>query len=202
MTADRVRTVSVALGAALVSSCTLLRPVNTNTQAYVLDRIPHDLPIEQTHSTSLLVLAPEADQVYDTTGMAYTTQAYKIAYFSQNEWAETPTRMMLPLIVATLSSTRYFKEVVAAPDFGDHTFALRTEILELKQDFTVDPPTLQFTIRCSLRRNATNQLIATKVISAREAMREKNPYAGVVAANEASEKVLRQVAAFVVGHAR
>jgi cholesterol transport system auxiliary component len=180
----------------------LLSPVNISTQKYVLNRIPLDLPIEQTHALSLLVLAPESDRVYGTTRMAYTTQAYQIAYFSQNEWAETPSQMILPLIVATISNTHYFREVLASPDFGRHTFALRTEILELKQDFTADPAMLQFTMRFYLRREATNEIIATKEVSVREAMREKNPYAGVVAANEAAAKVLRELATFVVEKAR
>jgi cholesterol transport system auxiliary component len=184
------------------SGCTLFSPADIATKKYVLNRIPLDLPNEQTHSSSLLVLVPEADPVYGTTRMAYTNQAYQIAYFSQNEWAETPSQMMLPLIVATISNTHYFAEVLSPPDFGRHTFALRTEILELKQDFTVDPAILQFTMRVHLSREATNQVIATKEVSARVAVREKNPYAGVAAANEAAAKVLRELAAFVVEKAR
>lgn len=202
MTVDMARAVLVALWAALFSGCAALAPVNITTQKYVLNRIPLDLPSEQTHPLSLLVLVPESDRVYGTTRMAYTTQAYQIAYFSQNEWAETPSKMILPLIVATMSNTRYFSEVVASPDFGHHTFALRTEILELKQDFTADPAMLQLTMRFSLSREATNKIIATKEVSVREAMQEKNPYAGVVAANEAAAKALRELAAFVVDKAR
>ncbi|GAB3465038.1 hypothetical protein GCM10027321_29600 [Massilia terrae] len=202
MTANIARTVLVAFYVAPFVGCTALSPVDVSTQKYVLNRVPVDLPIEQTHATSLFVLAPESDRVYGTTQMAYTTQAYQIAYFSQNEWAETPSKMMLPLIVATMSNTHYFSEVFAAPDFGRHTFALRTEILELKQDFTAQPPMLKLTMRFYLSREATNEIIASKEVSMRETMGEKNPYAGVVAANEATEKALRELAAFVVEKAR
>ena len=36
-----------------------------------------------------------------TTQMAYSTEAYQIAYFAKNEWAETPSQMIQPLIVKT-----------------------------------------------------------------------------------------------------
>jgi cholesterol transport system auxiliary component len=169
-----------------------------DTKKYVLNSIPLDLPREQTGSASLLVLVPETDPIYATTQMAYTSQAYQIAYFSQSEWAETPSRMIQPLIIETLRHTRYFSEVVASPDFGRHTYALRTEILELKQDFSSDPAILHLTIRFSLSREITNQVIATKELSVQEPLRERNPYAGVVAANGAMTNVLRELAKFTV----
>jgi cholesterol transport system auxiliary component len=130
--------------------------------------------------------------------MAYTTQAYQVAYFSRNEWAETPSQMIQPLIVKTLRNTHYFSEVLSPPYFGRYTFALRTEILELKQDFTSEPAMLQLAMRFDLSREATDQVIATKELSVREPMMERNPYAGVVAANEAIAKVLRELARFII----
>jgi cholesterol transport system auxiliary component len=180
------------------SGCTLFSPVNIDTKKHVLNNIPLDLPSEKTHSATLLVLVPETTPVYATTQMAYSTQAYQIAYFSQNEWAETPSQMIQPLIVKTLRNTHYFSEVLSPPHFGHHTFALHIEILELKQDFTSEPATLQLAMRIYLSREATNQTVATKELSVREPMSEGNPYAGVVVANEAMPKLLRELAKFVV----
>jgi cholesterol transport system auxiliary component len=182
----------------LCSSCTLFSPVEVATKKEMLKSVPLDLPREQTHAATLLVLAPETAQVYDTTQIAYTVQAYQIAYFRQHEWAETPAQMMQPLIVETLRNTHYFSEVLPAPDFGRHMFVLRTEIVELNQDFTSEPAMLQFALRVYLIREATGQVIATKEMSVREPMRERNPYAGVVAANEAAVTILRDLARFVV----
>ena len=187
-----------ALYVVLLSGCTLFSPVKIDTTKNVLNNIPLDLPSEKTHSTTLLVLVPETTPIYTTTRMAYTTQAYQVAYFSRNEWAETPSQMIQPLIVKTLRSTHYFSEVLSPPHFGRHTFALRTEILELKQDFTSEPAMLQLAMRFDLSREATNQVIATKELSVREPMMERNPYAGVVAANEAIAKVLRELARFII----
>ncbi|MNE23807.1 hypothetical protein D3C80_1170780 [compost metagenome] len=57
---------------------------------------------------------------------------------------------------------------------------------------------LQLAMRFYLSRAATNQVIATKELSVREPMRERTPYAGVVAANEAMGKLLQELAKFVV----
>jgi cholesterol transport system auxiliary component len=187
-----------ALCVVLFSGCALLSPVKIDTTKHVLNNIPLDLPSETIHSATLLVLVPETTPVYATTQMAYTTQAYEIAYFGQNEWAETPSQMIQPLIVETLRNTHYFSEVLSPPHFGRHTFALRIEILELKQDFTSEPAMLQLAMRLYLSREATNQVIATKELSVREPMRERSPSAGVVAANEAIAKVLRELARFII----
>jgi cholesterol transport system auxiliary component len=185
----------------LFSGCTLFSPVNIDTKKNVLNNIPRDFPSERTHSATLLVLIPETIPAYATTQMAYSTQAYQIAYFTKNEWAETPSQMIQPLIVQTLRNTHYFSEVLSPPYFGHHTFGIRTEILELKQDFTSEPAMLQLAMRISLRREATNQVVATKELSVRQPMQERNPYAGVVAANEVMPILLRELAKFVLENA-
>ncbi|MGN5476654.1 ABC-type transport auxiliary lipoprotein family protein [Cupriavidus basilensis] len=174
----------------------MLSPVNVDTKKYVLSTIPGNLPIERTHAATLLVLVPESVPAYATPRMAYTTQKYQIAYFSQNEWVEAPAQMMQPLIVETFRRTQYFGAVLSPPYFGRHTFTLRTEIIEFQQDFTSDPAVLRLTMRCYLRREATNQLIAEKDFSVQEALSERSPYAGVVAANMAVGRLLAELSSF------
>jgi cholesterol transport system auxiliary component len=196
----KVDTAGPALIACVVflSGCTLFSPVNLETRKHLLNNIPLDIPAERTHSSTLLVLVPDTMPAYATTQMAYSTHAYQIAYFTKNEWAETPSQMIQPLIVQTLRNTHYFSEVLSTPYFSRYTFGLRVEILELKQDFRSEPAMLQLAMRISLSREATNQIVATKELSLREPMTGKNPYAGVVAANEAMSKLLRELAEFVV----
>jgi cholesterol transport system auxiliary component len=198
MKIDLVKAILLALCVAILSSCGLLSPVKMETNKYVLNKIPGDLPKENSRAASLSVLIPETNPIYDTTQMAYTNQPYQIAYFSQNEWGETPSQMIQPLIVQAIQNTNYFNVVLSQPHFGRHTYALRTEILELKQDFTSNPATLELVLRFQLSREATNQIIATKELSVRQPMLEKTPYAGVVAANDATAKLLLELARFIV----
>ena len=198
MKSDLIKAILLALCVSILSSCGLFSPVNMETKKYVLNKIPSDLPKENSRAASLSVLIPETVPIYDSTQMAYTNQAYQIAYFSRNEWGETPSQMIQPLIVQAIQKTNYFSAVLSQPHFGRHTYALRTEILELKQDFTSNPATLELAMRFQLSREATNQIIATKELSVREPMLEKTPYAGVVAANDATAKLLLQLARFIV----
>jgi cholesterol transport system auxiliary component len=184
-----------------LSGCALFSPVNVDTQRNVLNNVPLDLPSETTHPATLLVLTPQIAPAYAKTQMAYSIQPYQVAYFTRNAWAETPSQMIQPLVVQTLRSTHYFSEVLSAPYFGRHTFALRTELLQLEQDFTSDPATLRLTMRVALSRAATNQVIATKEWSVSQPMSQKTPYAGVVAANEAIQNLLRELARFVIENA-
>jgi cholesterol transport system auxiliary component len=130
--------------------------------------------------------------------MVYRDRPHQVAYFGQHEWAETPSQMLHPLVVKTLENTRYFRAVLTPPYTGRYTYALRTEILELTQDFTSQPATLLLSMRLQLTDAAAAHVIATKEISLREPMQQKTPYAGVAAANEATAKALQEVAVFVL----
>ncbi|WER49167.1 ABC-type transport auxiliary lipoprotein family protein [Cupriavidus sp. WKF15] len=190
-----------ALCIASLSGCTLFTPVDIDTKKYAVSTIPDDLPAERTHPATLLVLAPEAAPAYATSRMAYTTRKYQIAYFSQNEWVDTPAQMMQPLIMETLRRTHYFSAVLSPPHSGRHTFVLHTEIVELDQDFTSDPAVLRLTARFDLRQEATNRLITAKELSVQVPLAERTPYAGVVAANEAMGRLLRELSRLVIENA-
>ena len=193
---------ATALGAvlalSLVPGCALLTAPPMETSKEVLNKMPPELPKRASRGAVLLVFPPQARPIYDTTQMAYTVQPYEIAYFSQHEWAETPAQMLQPLLVKTLESTRFFSAVLAPPYAGRYGYALRTEIRELIADFTSEPAALQLSLRFQLSEGAAGRIVAIKEISIREPMQKKSPYAGVVAANEATAKALLELARFVL----
>jgi len=61
--------------------------------------MPDDVPHEPGRAATLLVLLPEISPAYDTARMAYSVKLYQLAYFRDNEWAETPAQMIQPLLV-------------------------------------------------------------------------------------------------------
>ena len=185
------------LGAAISSTNCTLAPAQVETRKETLSKIPLELRPGKTHPAVLLVLPPEASAVYDTTQMAYELRPYEIAYFSQTEWADRPTQMLYRLLVRTLEQAGCFSAVVTPPFMGRYTYVLRTELLVLRQDFTVEPPALQLDLRIQLIAEPSHQVVATKEIGVREPMRAKTPYAGAAAANEATAKVLKELAEFV-----
>jgi len=185
------------LGATISTSCALLTPVTIETQKETLTKTPAELPVGKMLPGTLLILPPEASAAYDTTQMAYEVRPHEIAYFVRTEWAEKPPRMLHRLLVQTLQRAGYFGAVVTPPFMGRYTHALRTEILTFRQDFNVEPASFQLDLRVQLSIEPGNEVLATKEISVREPMRDRTPYAGVVAANDATAKALRELAAFV-----
>lgn len=193
-----VRVIAASLAATLVSGCTLLSPANVEIKKEMLDKVPVELPQREAHAATLLVFPPETRPIYDTTQMAYTIRPYQVDYFGYHEWGATPSNMLQPLLVKTLENTHYFSAVLTPPYSGSYTYLLRTEILELNQDFTSEPAVLQLTLRFQLSDGAANRVIATGEISLHEPMQQKTPDAGVVAANNAVAKALQELARAVL----
>jgi len=163
----------------------------------MLSKVPDNLPHEREHNVTLLILPPETSAAYDTTRMAYSARHYEIGYFRDNEWAETPAQMIESLLDRTLRETGYFKAVLTSQVVERPTIRLQTEILELLQDYTVNPPVLRLAIQVRLFDPA-GRMIADRDIRHDEALAEPTPYSGVVTANDAAAMALGDVAQFVL----
>jgi len=181
-----------------VAGCALLSPPKAQVEKAMLEQIPLDLPQAAHGSGAVLVFPPQTAPVYDTKQMAYRTQTHQVAYFTEREWGEPPAQMLHPLLVKTLERTHAFNAILVPPYTGRYTRALRTEILELIQDFTTQPATLVLTLRFQLTDYDTKQIVATKEVALREPLQQRTSYAGVVAANEATSNALRQMAEFLL----
>lgn len=200
MRPSRRRALAWALAAA-ATGCSLT-PVDVETRRELISKLPDDIATAAALPATLLVLVPEASAAYDTTRIAYTVTPYQLAYFARSEWAGRPTRMLLDLLVRALERTRRFRAVATAPYPGRAEYVLRTELLELRQDFTSEPARARLALRAELRDGGSERILASQAFEATEPMTEKSPHAGVVAANDAAAGLLRDVAAFVVRNSR
>lgn len=189
------------LGGLALAGCSLLGPVEQPVTSAVLDRLPDEVPRASRGLETLLVHRVESPERIDTRQMAYSLRPHHFAYFSRNEWAERPARMLQPLLVRTLEATDRFAAVVTPPASGAH-FALRTELADLLQDFGGDAPLLRLALRLRLVEERGHRTVGVRVIELQQAMRQGTPHAGVVAANAAVARALREVAVFVVGTVR
>lgn len=194
----RVTVAAVASICIAVGGCALLSPPETRIEKSVLNQLPGEPPHRATGGATVLVFPPTTAPVYDTVRIAYRTHPREIAYFREREWGATPSQMIYPLLVRTLENTHSFEAVLVPPYTGRYTYALRTEVLELIQDFTPQSATLVLSLRFQLTGYGANRVIATRNVSLREPMLQRNSHAGVVAANEATAKALEQMAEFVL----
>ena len=192
-------TIAMALGVSTLPGCALFSAAQVDTQTFMLDPPAPDIgPATHCTAETLLVFPPQAQATYDTTQMAYTTEAHQIAFFSRHEWADTPSRMLLPLLVRALQDTHCFSAVVTPPYTGHYTHALRTDLVELVQDFTSQPPTLRLVLRVQLGDDVAGRVIASKELVLSEPLSQGTPEAGVAAANRAAGRALQDAVMFVL----
>jgi cholesterol transport system auxiliary component len=183
---------------AVLAGCAFAPAADPPVTSSLLDQVPMQVPHRVMGTGTLLVFAPEARPAIDTAQMAYSLRPHHLAYYAQNQWAETPPQMLQPLLVRTLEATGAFRAVVASPHTGAYAVGLRTEMTELVQDFAQEPPVVRLTLRVRLNDGSANRVLATREITVKQPMQQKGPQAGVAAANSAMAQALEQVAGFVL----
>lgn len=181
----------------MLSGCSVFSPVKVAPMStYTLSDIPCQLPSSPGSST-LLVPVPDSSAVYNTTQMAYSCYPYQVAYFARNAWADTPARMLQPLMIQTLQNTHHFHAVLAS-SLANDGYILQTNLLELKQQFAPCGSVILLRVRADLIRVSNNQVVASKQFCITEPAPCCNPYGGVIAANRAICHWLRELTAFVL----
>ena len=198
MTRGRRNALFFIVLAAGLAGCALAPSTEPPVTSALLDQMPSRVPRRSVGGSTLLVFPPEARPAVDTPQMAYSLRPHHLAYYAQNQWAETPPQMLQPLVVRTLEATGAFRAVVTSSHTGAYTLGVRTEITELVQDFAQDPPTVRLSLRVRLSDGSANRVLATREITVKQPMQQKNPQAGVAAANAAMASALEQLAGFVL----
>jgi cholesterol transport system auxiliary component len=195
--AFRGAVLGLALTAALATSlagCALLRPAPTPPRLFVLEGTFDAAPASDAAGRpSLLVPTPAARAGYDSPRIAYVTKAYELQFFAQHEWVDTPARMLAPLLVEALESSGRFQTVPGSSGVSA-SLRLDTEIMALQQEFASTPSRVRFGVRAQLVDVVGRRVVATRELEAVEVAPSDDPYGGVVAANVAVIRVLRELA--------
>jgi cholesterol transport system auxiliary component len=150
----------------------------------------------------VLVVAPHARPGYDTERMAYVRKPNELEYFAHHRWVDTPSRMLAPLIAASLEATGAFSAVVQAPTVARTRWRLETELIELEQDFLEKPSQARLALRAQLVDATSQQLVAARVFSVSVPSDSEDPRGGVQAANAATATALRQLAEWCIASLR
>jgi cholesterol transport system auxiliary component len=130
--------------------------------------------------------------------MAYVRQPYEIEYFAASRWADTPARMLAPLLARALEQTGSFRAVVQPPTAAPADFRLDTEVVRLQQSFAGRPSRAELALRAQLTDLRGKRIVATRVFEDAENAASEDAGGGVVAANAALQRVLEQVADFCI----
>lgn len=193
------RTLQVLTSVMLLTGCTGLPPPQAeSTNTYVLDAQPAIKPAQIKRDLVLMVSLPRARPGFDTPRMAYLRQPHELDYFAANQWADTPARMLGPLLAQALEQTGSFRAVVQMPSTVPADVRLDTELIRLQHDFSTQPSRVQLTLRAQLTDVRSKQVLAVKLFDEIEDAASDDPYGGVIAANRALQRVLAQLADFCV----
>lgn len=142
----------------------------------------------------LVVAQPSAAPGYDSVHMRYQRQPQQLEAFAFHEWVEPPARLLAPLMVRALQDTNAFRAVLLAPTAGTGALRLETELVRLQQDFNAQPSAVRLTLHAVLIATDTRRVIASRVFDATAPAGRDDPVAGVAAAQQATQRVLTDLA--------
>ncbi len=154
------------------------------------------------NAPALLVALPRAAPGYGSARMLYQQQPHELEAFAYNEWVEPPAQLLAPLLVRVLQDSGAFAVVLLAPTSAVAGLRLETELIRLHQDFSTRPSRLRLTLRAVLLDTRTRQAVAWREFDDSVDATSDDPKAGVVAAQQAVQRVLASVAAFCAQQVR
>lgn len=165
---------------------------------YVLESGPAVQAAQVRHDQVLAVSAPHALAGFDTPQMAYVQRPHELNYFATSRWADTPARMMGPLITHALEQTESFRAVVQSSGAISADVRLDIELVRLQQDFKTRPSRVQLTLRAQLIDVRARRLLAARQFDETENAASDDAYGGVAAANRLVQRALGEMAEFCV----
>jgi cholesterol transport system auxiliary component len=192
--------------ALLLCSCSLLPSADLPPpELFSLEAAPPpvreqaEVPVS---APTLIVGVPRAAAGFDTRRIIYVRQEFRLEYYQQSQWVDTPANMLTPLLVTALEQSGRFRAVVQAPTGTDGQMRLDVEIVRLQHEFLAVPSRVRFTLRAHLVDTATRRMIAWKECDVVVPSPSDDAYGGVIAANAAVRTVIGELVAFCAMESR
>jgi cholesterol transport system auxiliary component len=184
----------------LIAACGGISPPHAaiRPDIYVLEYAQAVQAAQIKHELVLAVGVPRTLAGFDTSQMAYVQQPHELNYFAASRWADTPARMLGPLIAHALEQTESFLAVVQSSGMLPADLRLDTELVRLQQDFRTHPSRVQLTMRAQLIDVRSKRLLAVRQFDDFETAASDDAFGGVAAANRLVQRMLGRVAEFCV----
>ncbi|NJN69315.1 MAG: hypothetical protein HC801_02740 [Nitrospira sp.] len=181
------------------SGCLSLRTDSPEIRTYhlSLDGLSSHILPKQIDGPVLLVSPPQAEPGFETQRMVYVKRPYELEYFSVNQWAESPVRMLTPLMVQVLNQSGAWRTVIPLPSSVSGDYRLDTYGVLLQQDFLQQPSRVRITARLQLVDLKESTIIGTRTFETVENAPSENAYGGVLAANRAVSSLLDQIVSWL-----
>lgn len=190
-----MKTLALIASLFLLTACSAIKSPVTNRYkltSYSSSRADH------TSSSTLLITPTTALDGYETNQMRYSAQPFTVSSYTKNNWISPPANMLYALLIQSLQSSHYFSAVGSGAYFSKTTYRLDTQLLELQQNFIKKPSVLALKVKAVLTQVDNNQIIASKTFNQEITCPQETPYGGVIAANQATLKLTKDVTHFVM----
>ncbi len=183
----------------LLAACSpLSAPQGVSPNIYMLEAGSTIHTAQDKRDLVLAISTPRALPGFDTAQMVYVQQPYELNYFATSRWADTPARMLEPIIAQAMLQTQSFSAVVQTSDAIPADVRLDVELVRLQQDFTTRPSRVRLTLRAQLIDLHDKRLLAVRQFDEYENATSENAYGGVTAANRLLQRVLVKLSGFCV----
>lgn len=196
------RALQVLTSTLLLAACSsFTAPKVASQNIYVLEAGPAIQAAQVKRDLVLAVGVLRTRPGFDTPQMAYVQQPHELNYFVTSRWADTPARMLEPLIAQAIVQMESFRAVVQASGAIPADVRLDIELVRLQQDFKILPSRVQLTLRAQLIDVRGKRLLAAQQFDEVETATSEDAYGGVSAANRLVQRVLGELAEFCVNAA-
>ena len=179
----RLRRVMTWLGLVMMAlaatACVLPRSEDNSVRTFVLMRegvdretVPHGAP---TGAQGVLVVGvPQAAAGFEQPRMAYLRRPSEVSYYATHVWVDTPSRMVMPLLVRSLETTGLWRVVVPMPTGVRGDYQLDLSGLLVQQEFLQQPSRSRVQVRAHFLVSELRQLTATMNRVAQQVERQPN----------------------------
>ncbi len=178
-----------------LAACSMLPSNNAEEiSTYTLSLSKLTQPVSNAKGKTLLVSLPNAVAGLDTIQQLYAYNNNDLRAYNKTQWIDTPSKMLLPLLVQRLESTGQFSAVLSANSTAIGELRLESDLLKFHQDFSVKPSQWRIALRVQLLDVLQRQVLKTHIFEVSAPAPTDNSEGGVTAANQAVEQLLTQIA--------
>lgn len=149
-------------------------------------------------SDLVLLVSPVRSVGYGNFHMTYTLRNYERTYYAFSEWADSPPRMIEPLLIQAMEASGLFYAVIDTTSSIAADLRLEANLLVLQHEFHTNPSQGRIVLRVQITDLHTYRVLATRLFETTVTAVSEDAYGGVYALNLALEQILDDLADFFV----
>jgi cholesterol transport system auxiliary component len=148
----------------------------------------------------VLIAPVRAAAGYTSSDLIYVKDTFELHRFVYHRWADTPARMLEPLLRLAIERTGRFGAVLPSGSQAQAELRLNSELLRLRQVFAGERSYIEFKLRVDLIDVQSGRFVAGRIFSYQEPCTASTPQAGVNAANKAVTLFMEELQQFLIGY--